>query len=89
MLRSSVRWLTYMLALSLGFVWFGIERKTSSVRSQGAGVQLEPVLSGLSSPVFVTNAGDGSNRLFIVEQTGRIQVPQPCRNRMRSMLTEF
>ena len=35
---------------------------------------LTPVATGLHSPVLVTNAGDGSNRLFIVEQTGRIRV---------------
>jgi glucose/arabinose dehydrogenase len=35
---------------------------------------LTPVASGLSSPVLVTNAGDGSDRLFIVEQTGEIRV---------------
>jgi hypothetical protein len=31
----------------------------------------------LSSPIFVTHAGDGSNRLFVVEQTGSIKVMQP------------
>jgi glucose/arabinose dehydrogenase len=40
-------------------------------------VTLTPVLTGLSGPVFVTNAHDGSNRLFIVEQAGRIKVVQP------------
>jgi hypothetical protein len=35
------------------------------------------VISGLASPVFVGHAGDGSNRLFIVEQGGRIKVLQP------------
>lgn len=40
-------------------------------------VTLEPVLSNLSSPVLVTNARDGSNRLFVIEQPGRIQVLQP------------
>ena len=40
-------------------------------------IALEPVLSGLSSPLLVTNARDGSNRLFIVEQSGRIKVLQP------------
>ena len=39
-----------------------------------AAFQLQPVLSGLSSPLLVTNAGDGSRRLFIVEQPGRIKV---------------
>lgn len=33
--------------------------------------------SGLSSPVLITNAGDGSNRLFIVQQGGMIRVIQP------------
>jgi glucose/arabinose dehydrogenase len=37
-------------------------------------VSLSSVATGLSKPVFVTNAGDGSNRLFIVEQTGKIKI---------------
>jgi glucose/arabinose dehydrogenase len=37
-------------------------------------VALAPFLSGLSSPVYITHAGDGSGRLFIVEQTGTIRV---------------
>ncbi len=42
-----------------------------------ASLQLENVLTTLSSPVFVTNAHDGSNRLFVVEQAGHIRVLQP------------
>jgi len=42
-----------------------------------AQIQLEQVTAGLSSPVYITNAGDGSNRLFIIEQPGRIRVLQP------------
>ena len=42
-----------------------------------AAIQLTPVVSGLSSPVFVANAGDGTNRLFIVEQAGVVRVLQP------------
>jgi hypothetical protein len=34
----------------------------------------EPVATGLSSPLGVAHAGDGSGRLFIVEQTGRIRI---------------
>jgi glucose/arabinose dehydrogenase len=32
------------------------------------------VASGLSHPVFVTHAGDGSGRLFVLEQSGRIRI---------------
>ena len=32
------------------------------------------VSSGFSRPVLVTNAGDGSGRLFVVEQTGKIRI---------------
>jgi glucose/arabinose dehydrogenase len=38
------------------------------------GLQFTLVTGGLTDPVFVANAGDGSNRLFIVQQTGQIRV---------------
>lgn len=44
------------------------------VRESDAAVHLEPVLAGLSSPVFVTSARDGSGRLFVVEQAGLVKV---------------
>src|SRR5437660_6004595 len=34
----------------------------------------EPVAAGLSLPLGLVHAGDGSGRLFIVEQAGRIKV---------------
>jgi glucose/arabinose dehydrogenase len=37
-------------------------------------VALEPIVEDLEQPVFVTHAGDGSGRLFVVEQEGRIVV---------------
>lgn len=37
-------------------------------------IALLPFLTELSSPVLITHAGDGSGRLFVVEQTGRIRV---------------
>ena len=43
----------------------------------GAAVRLAPVLNGLDSPLFVTNARDGSVRLFVIEQGGVIKVLQP------------
>src|SRR5579859_846441 len=43
-------------------------------------VDLQAVAGGLKNPVFVTGANDGSGRLFIVEQPGRIQVMQSGQN---------
>lgn len=38
-------------------------------------IVLTPVVtSGLESPVFLTHAGDGTGRFFVVEQSGRIRV---------------
>ena len=39
-----------------------------------AGVRLETVASGLDSPVDVAAADDGTGRIFVVEQDGRIRV---------------
>ena len=40
----------------------------------GVIIELETVASGLTSPVLVTNAADGSGRLFIVDQVGLIRI---------------
>jgi glucose/arabinose dehydrogenase len=40
-------------------------------------VSLEQIASGLSDPIGVTNAGDGSGRLFVNERGGRIRVVNP------------
>ena len=37
-------------------------------------ISLIKLADGLSQPVHVTNAGDGSGRLFVVEQPGRIRI---------------
>jgi len=36
-------------------------------------IRLTPVLRGLSQPLFLTGAGDGSGRLFVAEKGGRIR----------------
>jgi uncharacterized protein (TIGR03437 family) len=60
------------VGLLTGIPWIG-EGEAQS----GPSIQLQTVASGLSAPVLVTNAHDGSNRIFIVEQTGMIKVLQP------------
>jgi glucose/arabinose dehydrogenase len=36
--------------------------------------RLTPIADGFNRPLYVTHAGDGSNRLFVVEQGGRILI---------------
>ena len=38
------------------------------------GYEWRPVISGLENPIGIANAGDGSGRLFILEQAGRIRI---------------
>ena len=53
--------------------------------SQVPATRLQTRLTGLTSPIFVTNAGDGTKRLFVVERAGIIKVVQPGSN----VATEF
>ncbi len=43
-------------------------------------IRLQPFLSGLGSPLFLTNAKDGTKRIFVVQQAGIIKVVQPGSN---------
>ena len=40
-------------------------------------IRLQPFLTGLSSPVLITSAKDGTGRLFVVQQGGIVRVVQP------------
>jgi glucose/arabinose dehydrogenase len=40
-------------------------------------ITLEPIVTGLDSPVYVTHAQDNTSRLFILERPGRIHILQP------------
>ncbi len=42
----------------------------------GQSIALQPYLTGLSSPVQIVNAKDGTNRMFVVQQRGLIRVVQ-------------
>jgi len=68
-MRRSCRGLPLVLALlALG---------VPAGRAQDAPIALEPVVTaGLRQPLFVTHAGDGSERLFVLEQRGAIRIVQ-------------
>ncbi|MBI4456049.1 MAG: PQQ-dependent sugar dehydrogenase [Acidobacteria bacterium] len=55
-------------------VWFLLVTCPLRAAASDPLVRLQVVASGVWQPVFVTHAGDGSGRLFIVEQDGRILV---------------
>ena len=50
--------------------------RAAAYQSPTVQIALRPFLSGLSQPVLVTNAGDGSRRLFIAERAGIVKVLQ-------------
>jgi len=39
-------------------------------------IRIEPLVDGFEEPVYLTHAGDGSGRLFVVERAGRVRVLQ-------------
>jgi glucose/arabinose dehydrogenase len=59
-------------------VFAGGERQQVNGLAQKRGpfptIQLDPVVSGLTQPTTVANAGDGSGRIFIVQETGQILI---------------
>lgn len=67
MKRVSVLFSLIVVLLSLGF----------SAIAQIPSITRQTYLTGLSSPVFITNAKDGTNRMFVVQQRGIIKVVQP------------
>lgn len=71
-MRISVR--TAFIAVTIALLaMVTFSASVPAPRVHAANIALQTVASGLSQPVGVVNAGDGSGRLFIVEQTGKIK----------------
>lgn len=49
-------------------------RQPGPATTPAAGFGLETLVTGLDQPLYVTHAGDGSGRLFIVERTGKVLI---------------
>jgi glucose/arabinose dehydrogenase len=69
-----------LLPTAIWFLLLALVRPSQAVYGQPEApaawpvISLNPVASGLIAPVYVTNAGDNSGRLFVVEQTGVIRI---------------
>lgn len=74
--RLRICWWHWLVLMGIGSLLASCGGSGSNSSPQGP-PRLETVLTGLDAPVFVTNARDSSNRLFIVEQPGRIKVLAP------------
>lgn len=46
----------------------------SSIVAADTFIGIERIATGLEEPLYVTHAGDGSNRLFVVEKSGRVLI---------------
>lgn len=56
------------------FITYLLWVSSFSLINAQAVLEFQTYLSGFSSPVDITNAGDGSNRLFVVERGGQIKI---------------
>lgn len=71
-----------IFAIGLGvagslLLWLGMSRAaavTAKVSVSWPTIDLVKKFSGLSQPVDITHAGDGSGRLFVVERSGRVRI---------------
>ncbi|MCA9902330.1 MAG: PQQ-dependent sugar dehydrogenase, partial [Anaerolineae bacterium] len=65
-----------LLGFALGCLLLSIPLFTALAQSDVAlpNVEMTEIARGFSRPLFVTHAGDGSGRLFVVEQGGRIWI---------------
>jgi glucose/arabinose dehydrogenase len=75
--RPRLRWAAGVLGGSLG-MYLAVLISVGAVRASAAAtwpaIGLKPFVSGLDRPVAIANAGDGSNRLFVAEQAGRVRL---------------
>jgi len=71
-----VRAIFAVVLVSGALVWPASSPVSRVAASDPTAVRLvaQPFLSGFSAPQYVMHAGDGSGRLFVVEQAGRIQL---------------
>jgi len=66
--KRQLVWMNFLVLLSM------VMLLASGTSLAAVNIKAEPVVTGLTSPVDITHAGDGSGRLLIVLQTGQIVI---------------
>ena len=64
----------FELAALVLFLTFGLPLAHADLASIDGTLRLELVAGGFKFPLGIVNAGDGSGRLFIIEQSGRVKI---------------
>ena len=74
-MRQKLPWiLIFCLILSIGSSPSRERNAQAGNQTIWPSITASIVVGGLEAPVHITNAGDGSGRLFVVEQAGRIRI---------------
>jgi len=61
-------------AVSGFFALLGLAGAAPAIGAPGSFITTVPITGGFADPLGVTNAGDGSGRLFVVQQCGQIRI---------------
>lgn len=69
-----VRTCVVVALIAAGSVTFANAQESPDFDPTAFTIGLAPVASGFAQPVYVNGPGDGTNRLFVVERTGRIRI---------------
>ncbi len=68
------KWLLLLLGLALLALALGAIQRPVAAETAAVSITLTPVASGFDQPIDMAAPNDGSGRLFIVEQTGKIRI---------------
>jgi glucose/arabinose dehydrogenase len=71
---TSVKWTVWFFATLISPSSLAAPCVEKDARTRIPAIALEKVASGFTHPVHVAHAGDGSGRLFVVEQAGLVRV---------------
>jgi glucose/arabinose dehydrogenase len=85
--RGAARWLRWFFVGTMAAMaclsWLGVRAAPAGVAAGRAAqaapwpsILLTPVTTATDRPIYITHAGDGSGRVFIVERAGRVRIWQ-------------